>query len=149
MQIVLIIALSICMFSDICKMKIFNFITFPLIICGIIYRFMSGDHIFAVVCILLGLLFLLVPQVGGGTKRRQETSFGILLCEGLFVTCNIIIIAHLLTVAAYFINEYFFVKMIMKDKKGLLKNKTVIPMGPAYTLASIAVLAGYGIPLLY
>lgn len=146
MQIVLIIALSICMFSDICKMKIFNFITFPLIVCGIIYRFMSGEYIFAVVCILLGLLFLLVPQVGGGDKKLL---LGILLCEGLFVTCNIIIIAHLLTVAAYFINEYFFVKMIMKDKKGLLKNKTVIPMGPAYTLASIAVLAGYGIPLLY
>lgn len=146
MQIVLITVLTICMFTDMCKMKIFNFITFPLIICGIIYRFVNGNYVFAILCLLIGILFLLVPQVGGGDKKLL---LGILLCEGTYVTFNIIIIAHLLTVAAYYINEYFYVKMIIRDKKKLLKNKTVIPMGPAYTLASIAVLAGYGIPIFY
>lgn len=142
---VLFIALTICLITDTCNMKIYNFITLPLICVGILYRISNHDYLFALICFILGIIILSVPNVGGGDKKLL---LGILLCLGGFQTLNIIIIAHLLVIAAYFVNNFFFMKFILKEVKSTVKSKTAIAMGPAYTLATIAVAFGYGIPFL-
>lgn len=68
-DIVLLITLAICLFTDLKYRKIFNIVLLPAIIFGIIFNLFSGGILgllFSVKGFFLGLLFLLLPYLGGG-----------------------------------------------------------------------------------
>lgn len=146
---VLLIALTICLFTDAWDAKIYDFITYPLIITGILCRIINHDYVFAFICTFLFLVFMFMPHFAGAGDKKLWV--GILLATGINHTVNIIVLAHILVVAAYFITDYFLMKFM--TGKGIpnivnRKTQTVIPMGPAYTLAAVAECLGFGLRIL-
>ncbi|KJS87431.1 MAG: hypothetical protein JM58_04275 [Peptococcaceae bacterium BICA1-8] len=66
---VLIITLSICLITDITKKKIYNVILIPALTAGVainIYNLGLTGLIFSIKGFFVGLLFLLLPFIGGG-----------------------------------------------------------------------------------
>lgn len=68
-DIILMITIAVCLFTDLKYRKIFNIVLLPAIVLGIIFNILNAGIwglFFSVEGFFLGLIFLLLPYLGGG-----------------------------------------------------------------------------------
>lgn len=122
---IIVIALMICCYTDIKERKIKNYITFPLMLIGIIINIIEFQSIYGALFSIKGILFMffaciMVSIIGGFGFGDTKLLMGLASILGLWYSFDVLLFSLLTMILYFVIFKFKFIKNLFINLKNMM-----------------------------